>query len=105
LPGEVIRIDPKRESPPRYVEAPDLDAYVPCPRDGIWEPAVSPSMDVREGTLIGRLHDFADHSSAALAIHAQRAGIVIALYFGASVKKGLAVEVDEAALEKYRIKI
>jgi len=88
LREEVVRIDRIRETPPRFVQAPDLKDYVPCPRDGIWEPVVSPGQEVRQGELIGRLHDFADHSSDALAVSAHRAGIVIALYFAAVVKKG-----------------
>jgi predicted deacylase len=39
--------------------------------------------------VIGRLHDFSDHSSQALEVHAHRAGVVIALYFGAVCRKGL----------------
>lgn len=93
LTGEVIRIDQKREAPPRYIAAPELKDYVPCPRDGIWEPALTPGTEVRQGELIGRIHDFADHSAEALSIHAQRAGIVIALYFAATVKKGLTLYV------------
>jgi predicted deacylase len=93
LPGEVVRIDRIRGTPPRYVAAPDLKDYVPCPRDGIWEPVVSVGMEVRQGELIGRLHDFADHSSEAVAISAHRAGIVIALYFAASAEKGFTLYV------------
>ncbi len=88
LREEVVRIDRIRGTPPRFVEAPDLKDYVPCPRDGIWEPVASAGREVRQGELIGRLHDFADHSSDALAVRAHRAGIVIALYFAAVVKKG-----------------
>ncbi len=88
LREEVVRIDRIRATPPRFVEAPDLKDYVPCPRHGIWEPVVSAGQEVRQGELIGRLHDFADHSSDASAVCAHRAGIVIALYFAAVVKKG-----------------
>jgi len=90
---EVVRIDPDRGTPPRLIEAPDLKDYVPCPRDGIWEPLVYPGQEVCAGELIGRLHDFADHSSDALPVYAHRAGIVIALYFAAVVNKGFTLYV------------
>jgi predicted deacylase len=93
LTGEIIKIARDRVTPPRFVEAPDLGDYVPCPRDGIWEPVAPPGMEVRESELIGRLHDFADHSSEPVAIYAHRAGIVIALYFAARVKKGMTLYV------------
>jgi predicted deacylase len=88
LNEKAVGIDRIRGAPPRFVEAPDLKDYVPCPRDGIWEPAVSAGQEVPQGELIGRLHDFADHSSDALPVYAHREGIVIALYFAAVVKKG-----------------
>ena len=46
-----------------------------------------PGADVREGQLLGRLHDFADHTSAPLEITAHRAGVVIALHFGAVCRR------------------
>jgi predicted deacylase len=89
LEGEPIRVDPSRGTPPRVVSAPDLRDYVPCPRDGAWERVVEPGDDVREGELVGRLHDFADHSSRPAEIRAHKDGVIIALYFGAACRKGL----------------
>ncbi len=89
LPGDIVKIDPCRPSPPRLVQAPDLQDYVPCPRDGVWEPVVEPGAEVRAGDLIGRLHDFADHASDPVEARAHRSGIVIALFFGAVCRKGL----------------
>jgi predicted deacylase len=88
LPGEIARVDPLRSGPPRLVEAPNLADYVPCPRDGTWEPMVTPGEDVREGQPIGRLHDFSDHASDPLHVHAHRSGVVIALHFGAVCRRG-----------------
>ncbi len=93
LNGPPVKIDAARTAPPRMVQAPDLRDYIPCPRTGIWEPVVQPGDDVQQGALLGRLHDFSDHASDALEIHAHRAGIVIALYFGAVCSKGLTLYV------------
>lgn len=93
LAGDVVRIDPSRRTAPRGVQAPDLRAYVPCPRDGIWEPVVHPGDGVQEGDLLGRLHDFADHSSEPLEIRAHCAGVVIALHFAAVCRKGFTLYV------------
>lgn len=93
LEGEIRRIDPNRPSPPRIVQAPVLADYRPAPRSGIWEPLVGPGAEVAEGELIGRLHDFADHTSPALEIRAHRAGVVIAMYFAAVYEKGLTLYV------------
>lgn len=88
LPGEIVRIDPSRPSRPRFIQAPDLKDYVACPRNGIWEPVAALGADVVEGQLLGRLHDFADHSSEPLEIRAHRTGVVGMMYFPAVVKKG-----------------
>jgi predicted deacylase len=93
LDGAVKRIDESRSSLPRMVEAPNLAAYIPSPRDGIWEPALQPGAEVREGDLIGRLHDFEDHSSPPLEVCAHKSGIVITMYFAAVCKKGLTLYV------------
>jgi predicted deacylase len=93
LDGEVKRIDESRSSPPRIVEAPDLADYIPSPADGIWEPALQPGAEVRKGDLIGRLHDFADHSSEPLEVTAHKSGILITMYFAAVAKKGLTLYV------------
>ena len=88
LAGPVVRIDPDRAAPPRVVQAPDLADYVPSPDDGIWEPVVTVGQDVATNQLLGRLHQFADHSSAPVEITAHRAGVVIALHFGAVCRRG-----------------
>jgi predicted deacylase len=93
LGGEIHRVDPTREAAPRLVQAPNLADYVPSPRSGIWEPALEPGAEVRERQLIGRLHDFSDHASDPVEIVAHRAGIVIALHFGAAVRQGATVYV------------
>jgi N-alpha-acetyl-L-2,4-diaminobutyrate deacetylase len=71
------------------IQAPHLSDYRPCPRDGIWEPVALPGDDLEEGQLIGRLHDFADHTSPALEIRAHRKGVLIARYSTAVCPKGL----------------
>jgi predicted deacylase len=61
---------------------------VPSPRDGVWEPLIEPGDAVDRGQLLGRLHDFSDHSSSALDILAPRAGFVAMLHLGARPMKG-----------------
>ncbi len=100
LDGTIERVAPERASAPRFVRAPRLDSYVPCPRNGIWEPAVEPGADLEEGDLIGRIHDFADHSSNPLEIRAHRSGVLIAMFFRSVCIKGLTLFViaEEAPL-------
>ncbi|MCI0422153.1 MAG: succinylglutamate desuccinylase/aspartoacylase family protein [Acidobacteria bacterium] len=93
LPGEVVKIDPARLAAPRFVQAVNLEDYIPCPRNGVWEPAVELGIDVQEGDLLGRLHDFFDHSSEPLEIRAHRSGVVSMLHFAAQCKKGLTLYV------------
>jgi predicted deacylase len=93
LEGDVTKIDSRRPTPPRFIEAANPEDYVPCPRDGIWEPAVEPGAEIREGDLLGRLHDFSDHSSAPLEIRAHRAGIVAMLRLAAVCRKGVTLYV------------
>ncbi|MBN9662117.1 MAG: succinylglutamate desuccinylase/aspartoacylase family protein [Acidobacteria bacterium] len=85
LPGPVKHSTRKQ----RLVQAPNLDDYRPCPRDGIWEPLAVPGEDVAQGQLLGRLHDFSDHTAPALEIRAHRAGVLIARYAAAVCPKGL----------------
>lgn len=73
----------------RLIQAPNLDDYRPCPRDGIWEPLALPGEDVAKDQLLGRLHDFSDHTAPALEIRAHRAGVLIARYAAAVCPKGL----------------
>lgn len=93
LPGEIERVDPGRPTPPRMVQAPYLSDYIPAPRTGIWEPVHEPGDDVSEGDLIGRIHNFDDHASPALEIHAHRRGVIIAMYLSAACEKGLTLYV------------
>ncbi|HEY8548360.1 MAG TPA: succinylglutamate desuccinylase/aspartoacylase family protein [Vicinamibacterales bacterium] len=88
LPGPVVRIASGRDRPPRLIQAPHLSDYVPAPASGIWEPAVHPGSEVTAGQLVGRLHDFDDHTSAPLEITAHRTGVIAALHFGAVCRKG-----------------
>ena len=88
LGGSIVKIDPARQTPPRLVEAADLEDYVPCPRAGIWEPTVDLGADIAEGQLLGRLHDFGDHSSAPFELYAHRPGVVLMMHFPAVCDKG-----------------
>ena len=101
LEGEIEKIRPAGSEPVRLIKADQLDAYVPCPRNGVWEPVAQPGEAVARGELLGRLHDFSDHSSAALDIFAPRAGWVAMLHLGSRPVKGqtlfvVAEEVDWA---------
>ena len=77
LPGGVVNINSSRAAPPRFVAAKHLSDYIPCPKDGIWEPAAGLGVDVRQGELLGCLHDFSDHSLPLLEIRADRSGALI----------------------------
>jgi predicted deacylase len=102
LEGEIARIATERQSPPRMVQAPHMSDYIPAPRAGIWEPVVEPGADVREGDLLGRLHDFSDHSAEPLEIRAHKTGVVIAMYFAALCHKGLTLYVIGEDVEPAR---
>ncbi len=93
LPGEVIKIDPERASPPRLVEAANLEDYIPCPRAGIWEPAVDLGEEVEPGRVLGRLHDFSDHASAPLELRAHRGGVLLMMHAPAVAEKGVTLYV------------
>lgn len=93
LAGDVVKIDANRLTAPRLVEAAGLQDYIPAPRTAIWEPLVELGSDVQEGDLIGRLHDFADHSSAPLSVHAHRTGVLLMMHFPAHVDKGVTLYV------------
>ena len=93
LDGDVIPIRTQSGEPPRLVDASNIDAYVPAPRDGIWEPVVRLGEPVESGALLGRLHDFADHSSAPLDIRSSTPGWVIMMHFRAMLKKGVTLYV------------
>ena len=58
LPGDIVKIDPARPSPPRFVQAVNLADYIPCPKDGVWEPLVDLGVDVSEGALAGAFTRF-----------------------------------------------
>jgi predicted deacylase len=93
LDDSIQKIRPEGSPEPRLVQADRLESYVPCPRDGIWEPVVELGDAVAAGQLLGRLHDFSDHSSPALEIRAARAGYVIMMHLSARPSKGQTLHV------------
>jgi predicted deacylase len=93
LPGKIVKVDPERASPPRLVDASNLEDYIASPRTAIWEPLVELGADVKKGDLLGRLHDFSDHSSSGLEVHAHRAGVVVMMHFPARINKGVTLYV------------
>ncbi len=88
LEGEIRRVDADRPHPPRFIAAPSLADYRPSPRDGIWEPTAALGADVAEGELLGRLHDFSDHSLPPHEIRAHRSGVLAMEHLGAVCRKG-----------------
>lgn len=102
LEGEVQTIRGADAPEPVLVSADALEYYVPCPRDGVWEPVADLGAKVAEGDLIGRLHDFADHSAPALEIRAKRSGYVLMMHLSARPIKGqtLYVVADEVPWQK-----
>jgi predicted deacylase len=93
LSGAIVKIDERRPAPPRLVDASKMEDYVPAPRTGIWEPLVELGADLRQGDLVGRLHDFSDHSSPAVEIRARRTGALLMMHFPAHIDKGVTLYV------------
>jgi predicted deacylase len=93
LDEPIQRINPALSNGPRLVAAPQLDAYVPAPRDGIWEPAVELGSTVEADAVIGYLHDFADYDSEPLEIRGLSAGVVIMMHAPAITKRGVTLYV------------
>jgi predicted deacylase len=88
LQGDVVKIRPAGSPAPRLVKADRLDAYMPCPRAGIWEPVIELGEAVEQGQLLGRLHDFSDHASDAHEIRAHRRGVVMMMHLSARPVRG-----------------
>lgn len=99
LDGAARKIRDENASATKLVKADTLDSYVPCPRDGVWEPLVDLGSPVAAGETIGRLHDFADHTSPALEIRAGKDGYLLMMHLSARPRKGqtLYVVADEVA--------
>lgn len=88
MEGAIEKIRLAEAGPPKLVRADKLEFYVPCPRDGVWEPVVDIGQKVAAGDLIGRLHDFSDHGTDALAIRAPRSGYAAMMHLSARPVKG-----------------
>ena len=56
--------------------------------DGIWEPVIDLGQRVKADQLIGRLHDFSDHSAPAIEIRSPREGCVAMMHLSARPSKG-----------------
>jgi predicted deacylase len=99
LDGEITKVRPPGSAPTRLIKADHLESYVPAPSNGVWEPVIAPGDRVEKGDLLGRMHDFADHSSKAVDILAPSSGWVAMLHLSARPTKGqtlfvIAQEVD-----------
>ena len=88
LEGQPVKIRPQGSEPPKLVRADKLQSYVPCPRDGIWEPVIALGERVTAGQLIGRLHDFQRLDEPGWPVRATLDGIVVAQSWGARVRQG-----------------
>lgn len=88
MDGAIRKIRSEDAAATKLVKADTLDSYVPCPRDGIWEPLVDLGAAVSAGDLIGRLHDFADHTAAAVDIRASKSGFLLMMHLSARPQKG-----------------
>jgi len=99
MDGQVKPIRPAGSHEPRLIRADKLEQYSPCPRDGVWEPVLEPGNAVNAGDLIGRLHDFSDHSAQPLEIRSPAAGYIGMMHLSARPRKGqtLFVIADEVA--------
>jgi predicted deacylase len=104
MEGAVQPIRAPGSAAPVLIRADTLDRYVPCPRDGVWEPAVEPGDAVRAGALIGRLHDFSNQEAPTIEINAACDGYIAMLHLSSRPKHGqtlyvLADEVSWAEVE------
>jgi predicted deacylase len=88
LEGEVQKLRAGSDGPSRLIAATRMEAYVPAPRDGVWEAVTAPGEWVREGQLLGRLHDFSDHSQPAMDILSPRDGWIAMQHLSARPTKG-----------------
>jgi predicted deacylase len=89
LVEEPVRaIRPAGAGQAKLVAAAELSAYVPCPRDGVWEPLAELGAAVEAGELLGRLHDFSDQGEAPREIRADRAGYLLMTHRSARPVKG-----------------
>lgn len=88
LDEPIVKVDPSRPRPPIFVQAAKLENYIPAPMNGIWEPFVDPGNEVQEGQLVGRMHDFSNHTVSGMEIVAPRAGIIIMMHFPAVTVQG-----------------
>ncbi|MCC6587692.1 MAG: succinylglutamate desuccinylase/aspartoacylase family protein [Bryobacterales bacterium] len=86
--GAPQRIRSQSAADPILVKADQLQYYVPCPRDGVWEPNVDLGDWVEAGAVLGRLHDFSNHATRPLEIEAPRAGYVAMMHLSARPVKG-----------------
>jgi predicted deacylase len=88
LEGEIKKIRPDSSERPKLVRADNLQDYIPCPRNGIWEPVIALGHRVKADELVGRLHDFSDHSAPAIEIRSPREGCVAMMHLSARPSKG-----------------
>ena len=104
LEGAVAPVRPAGSPDPVLVKADRLECYVPCPHDGIWEAVVEPGDRVVADQLIGRLHDFSDHSRPAMEIRASRAARIAMMHLSARPSRGqtLYVLADELPWSEVR---
>jgi predicted deacylase len=86
MEGNVVRI---AETAARLIDARNLEDYIPCPKDGIWEPLAELGSDIARGQLLGRLHDFSDQGSEPLEIRAHRSGVLAMMHLPAHCSKGV----------------
>lgn len=102
LEGRPEPIRPAGSEPPKLIRADKLSQYVPCPRDGVWEPVVDPGDRVEAAALIGSLHDFSDHSSPGLEIRSPKDGYIGMMHLSARPRKGqtLFVIADETGWDE-----
>ena len=88
LPGEVVKIDTARPTPPRLVSAIHLDEYIPAPITGVYEPLVAVGAAVGAGQQVGWLYDFERVGDPPIPVHAPRDGYVLLQPFEAPIHKG-----------------
>lgn len=89
LDGTYQPIRPADAPPPKLIRADRLAQYHPCPADGcVWEPLIAPGARVDQDQLLGRLHDFNDHSSPPREVRAPNAGYAAMLHLSSRPRRG-----------------
>ncbi|MCW5852895.1 MAG: succinylglutamate desuccinylase/aspartoacylase family protein [Anaerolineae bacterium] len=89
LPGDIVKIDPNRPTPPKLVSAIHLNEYIPAPYTGVFEPWVDTGDWVEAGQGLGVLYDFELVDQPGQVVYAPRSGYMLLVPFQVPTRKGV----------------